>query len=108
MSTEPDAPTCMHEQTISDLATEQGGRWRGNREVTVTSARQEWAAPRISGSGPWASTDPLPTEPPTGECIDYVQSMETISGIDRSEALAIDAANAAAATDTTTEEPDAQ
>jgi hypothetical protein len=71
----------MHEQTINDLAAEQGGRWRGNREVTVTGSRQEWQAPRISGSGPWASTDPLPTEPPTGYAIDDLPDMTTVDGL---------------------------
>jgi hypothetical protein len=94
MITEPtDKPAAtMHEQCINDIATETGGRWRGNREVTVTGSRPAWVPPTISGAGPWATPDPLPLEPPTGECIDAVPSMETVSGIDLADAIAIDSA----------------
>jgi hypothetical protein len=84
-STEPDRPAAtMHEQCINDIATETGGRWRGNREVTVTGSRQEWQAPRISGSGPWAIPDPVPPEEPINfEADTAVLDQTTVSGIAR-------------------------
>ena len=43
--------------------------------------------------GPQWSDDCVPPEPPLGIAIDELPSLETVSGIDRQEALAIDAAN---------------
>jgi hypothetical protein len=75
------SPTSMHEQTVNDIATEQGGRWRGNRDVSVTGATPVWVPPTISGSGPWAVPDGAPTEPPTGYEIDSLPDMTTVDGL---------------------------
>jgi hypothetical protein len=96
----------MFERTVHDVAEEQGGRWKGNKEVHIVGTQPQWQPPRIGGTSPWAVPDGVPTEPPTGERVDWLPSMETISGMDRAEALAIDAANAAP-TDTQPTEDDA-
>jgi hypothetical protein len=71
----------MREQTIADIATETGGRWRGNRDVSVTGSAPSWVPPTISGAGPWAVPDNVPTEPPTGYEIDSLPDMTTLDGL---------------------------
>jgi hypothetical protein len=95
----PEPKRCYHEQAIQDAAETQGGRWR-NTDVSIAGTTAVPHADKLAA--PQWSTDVGTLEPPTGECIDFVGSMETISGIDRAEALAIDAANAAHAADTDT------
>jgi hypothetical protein len=91
----------MFQRTVHEAAEETGGRFARNTEISIAGTGPIPHAEKLAA--PAWSADVGPPEPPTGECIDSLPSMETISGIDRAEALAIDAANAAA-TDTTTEE----
>jgi hypothetical protein len=92
MSYDPDRPNSYHARAVHDAAQEQQGRWRGNKEVSVTGASPLPLHAGVLVAPTW-SHDPVPTEPPTGECIDWLPSLETVSGVDRAEALAIDAAN---------------
>jgi hypothetical protein len=91
-----DNAVTFHQRGIQDALEEMGGRFarRKDTSVIVTGSTPVPTPPRISGNGPWAQF-PNPTEPPTGEAIDELPSMETNSGIDRQEALAIDAERSA-------------
>jgi hypothetical protein len=90
----------MHERCQANIDEEYSakGRWAKHDRPVIVGTTPQWQAPAIGGAGPWATTDIVPPEPPTGERVDWIPSMETVSGIDRAEALAIDAANAAPAT----------
>jgi hypothetical protein len=90
-----------HEQAVQDAGETQGGRWR-NTDVSVAGTAPCPHSDKLVA--PQWSADVGPPEPPTGECIDAVQSMETVSGIDRAEALAIDSANAAPAPEEPTDQ----
>src|SRR5262245_30749984 len=79
----PPAAT-MHQRAMAEIDEQYGsaGRWSGHDRPTVTAARPQWQPPVIKGSGPWATPDPVPAEEPTGELIDYVPDMPTVSGVD--------------------------
>jgi hypothetical protein len=85
MSTEP--KRTYHEQAVQDAAEERGGRWR-NANVSIAGTSPIPHADKLAA--PTWSHDVVPPEPPTGECIDALPSMETVSGLDLTEALAID------------------
>jgi hypothetical protein len=93
----------MFERTVHEASEETGGRWKRNADVSIAGTGPIPHADKLAA--PTWSTDVGPMEPPTGECIDAVGSMETLSGIDRAEALVIDAANAADADTPTDTEP---
>jgi hypothetical protein len=98
MSTD-DRPNSMFARAIQDASDETGGRFARNTDVSVAGTSPIPHADKLAG--PQWSADIGTIEPPLGYAIDELPSLETVSGIDRAEAIAIDAANAAAATDTT-------
>jgi hypothetical protein len=91
----------MFARAVQEASEERGGRWR-NADVSVAGSGPIPHAQQLAG--PAWSADVGTIEPPLGYAIDELPSLETVSGIDREEALAIDAANAPAPEEPTDDE----
>ena len=77
--TDPNAPTTYHELARTGLALDEaGGRYAQDTRVTGSTPTTDYPA----ASGPWS--DPQPAEPPTGENIDAVEPVGTVSEIEAS------------------------
>jgi hypothetical protein len=81
----------MFERAQRDATDETGGRWARNTDISVAGTSPVPHADKLAA--PQWSADVGPPEPPLGYAVDELPSLETVSGIDRTEALAIDAAN---------------
>jgi hypothetical protein len=86
MTTEPQRPANrMFDRAREEAAQEAQGRFARQSQPSIAGTSA------IVLSAPAWSHDPVGTEPPIGELIDALPSMETYSGIE-TEALALDRA----------------
>jgi hypothetical protein len=73
----------MHEQALADMAADaspSAGRWAKHHPTYVTGS-----GPGPNLPAPAWSHDPCGTEPPLNEDVNWLPSMETISGLPREE-----------------------